>query len=196
MAATGDAPPRKRAKPAAQTSSVSMYETGGTASLTPPQKAQLAEYIQQQAAYAGLTSLTLAQQSTLEQQYLRLLSDHIQQQRALQLQYQQQQQQQAQAKARAVAAKVKPAPPPKQDFPCALCPDTNSEGLVPIGETSSKVKKQAHRLCVSCFSHRLHHFSSKLTRSAYFSSSVCRSCSLVSALSLIPRRIGTKALCE
>ncbi|GAA5978643.1 hypothetical protein JCM5350_002464 [Sporobolomyces pararoseus] len=148
MAATSDAPPRKRSRPAAQ-SAVSMYETGGTANLTPPQKAQLAEYMRQQAAFAGLTTLTLAQQATLEQQYLRLLSEHIQQQRAIQLQYQQQQQQvQGQQKSRTVVAKAKAAPPPKPDFVCALCPDLNSEGLVSIGEAGSKSKKRAHRLCV------------------------------------------------
>ncbi|GAA5913481.1 uncharacterized protein JCM6883_004402 [Sporobolomyces salmoneus] len=142
MAATGDAPPRKRAKPAATPRQFdSMYETGGTANLTPPQKAQLAQYIQQQMAFAGLTTLSLAQQTTLEQQYLRLLADHIQQQRVYQLQVQQQ----------APASKAKatpPPPPPKPDFVCALCPDLNTEGLVDIGENGVKSKKKAHRLCV------------------------------------------------
>lgn len=157
MAVTGDAP-RKRAKPAAQPRQlVSMYETGGTANLTPPQKAQLAQYIQQQMAYAGLTTLTLAQQTTLEQQYLRLLSDHIQQQRAWQLQQQQQQQQayahayaQSQASA-AQSAKAKPiAPPePKTEFVCVLCPDLTPEGLIQVGEAGTKSRKKAHRLCVS-----------------------------------------------
>ncbi|GAA6010537.1 hypothetical protein JCM11491_006986 [Sporobolomyces phaffii] len=150
MASTSDAPPRKRSKPVAQHMG-SMYETGGTANLTPPQKAQLAEYIRQQMQYAGLTTLTLAQQSTLEQQYLRLLADHIQQQRILQQQYQQQYQLQASASSKAKIAPKPPAPPPppKPAFVCALCPDLNEEGLVEIGEVGAKKSKlRAHRLCV------------------------------------------------
>ncbi|GAA5931991.1 uncharacterized protein JCM15063_001094 [Sporobolomyces koalae] len=145
MVSTSDAAPRKRPKPAAQ-SLLSMYETGGTANLTAPQKAQLAQYMQQSAMAAGLTSLTLAQQATLEQQYLRLLAEHHQQQ------LQQRQQMKLAAKAQTSASStLAPAPaPPKPDFVCALCPDLNTEGLVAIGEVGVKPKKQqqAHRLCV------------------------------------------------
>lgn len=131
-----------------------MYETQGTASLTHPQRAQLALYIQQQAQFAGLTSITLAQQTTLEQQYLRLLAQHLEQQRALHQQQQQPQQVQPQVAPpkpkQATPIAVAPSPP-KPEFVCALCPDLNTEGLVAIGEAEGKSKKklQAHRICAS-----------------------------------------------
>ncbi|GAA5869887.1 hypothetical protein JCM16303_001831 [Sporobolomyces ruberrimus] len=152
MASTSDAPPRKRTKPAPPPP-IAMYETQGTASLTHPQRAQLALYIQQQAQFAGLTSITLAQQTTLEQQYLRLLAQHLEQQRALHQQQQQPQQVQPQVAPpkpkQATTIAVAPSPP-KPEFVCALCPDLNTEGLVAIGEAEGKSKKklQAHRICV------------------------------------------------
>ncbi|GAA5915820.1 hypothetical protein JCM8208_006875 [Rhodotorula glutinis] len=44
-----------------------------------------------------------------------------------------------------------PVAPPKPEFPCALCPDASTEGLVMIGEPgvkSSKKRQDAHRVCV------------------------------------------------
>lgn len=50
----------------------------------------------------------------------------------------------------ASTASAPPSAPPKPDFPCALCPDLSTEGLVPVGEPGVKNKKklEAHRLCV------------------------------------------------
>ncbi|BGP04024.1 hypothetical protein NBRC10513v2_007764 [Rhodotorula toruloides] len=50
----------------------------------------------------------------------------------------------------ASTASAPPAPPPKPDFPCALCPDLSTEGLVRVGEPGMKNKKklEAHRICV------------------------------------------------
>jgi len=159
MASTAEGgAPRKRAKPMVSQSaqsSATMYDMGISMNLNAQQKAQLAQYISQQAMAAGLTTLTPPQQYQLEQQYMRLLTAHLQQQQQLRLQ----QQQEAKLAAKTQAATApQPAPAPQKiDFVCALCPDLSTEGLVAIGEAGvkSSKKQMAHRLCVSLHSPRL-----------------------------------------
>ncbi|GAA5854045.1 hypothetical protein JCM5353_003748, partial [Sporobolomyces roseus] len=150
MASTAEGgAPRKRAKPTVSQSaqsSATMYDMGISMNLNAQQKAQLAQYISQQAMAAGLTTLTPPQQYQLEQQYMRLLTAHLQQQQQLRLQ----QQQEAKLAAKTQAAAPQPAPAPqKVDFVCALCPELSTEGLVAIGEAGvkSSKKQMAHRLC-------------------------------------------------
>ncbi|GAA6063528.1 hypothetical protein JCM10212_006701 [Sporobolomyces blumeae] len=151
MAPGSEGPPatKKRAKSASSSTSagtvsapMALYDMGTGTNLSTQQRMQLTLFIQQQAAASGLTSLTPAQQYTLEQQYLRLLA---------QSQHQQHVARPAPPSSTHSVASASTAPPPKPkpEFVCALCPDMSDEGLVEVGEAGKPRKKlKAHRLCV------------------------------------------------